>query len=139
MSTEAHRPRRMPDPTANTTPERDVRRGALVRVINTRLPLCSLDELRVMDYVLSRLELGRDRYGLLDLERGDRDWAEEERQEHADAAVYRACAEIVRLDRVHRDLRELAGKELIEAGLTEIVERAPMPGVRIEFDVGGES
>ena len=125
------------DLTPKSTPD-IVRTDAIRRSIVARLEPCSRDEIRVIDYVLSRLELGRDRYGALDLTRDDRDWAEEERQEHADAIVYRACAELVRLDRVHRDLRELAGKEMVEAGLVELVERAPMPGVRIEFDVGGE-
>lgn len=137
MPDQPNRPRREAHLRVNTNPDHD-RTEAIKRSIVARLGPCSRDEARVLDYVLSRLELGRDRYGLLDLERGDRDWAEEERQEHADSIVYRSCAEIVRLDRVHRDLRELAGKELVEAGLTELVERAPLPGVRLEFDVGGE-
>lgn len=57
------------------------------------------DELRVLDYLLVRLELGEQQYGRLDLATDRRDWAEEERQEHADGVVYRACAEISRLGR----------------------------------------
>ncbi len=95
-------------------------RDALERAICARLPLCSPDELRVLDYVLSRLEIGRERYGALNLATDDRDFCEEERQEHADAVVYRGCNEIRRLDRVNADLRELAGEELLKARLREL-------------------
>jgi hypothetical protein len=68
----------------------DVRRDALAWNIAARLLSCNADELRVLDVLLGRLELGRDRYGFLDLARA-RDWEKEEAEEHADAAVYRAC------------------------------------------------
>ena len=61
-----------------------------------RLELCALDELRVIGVVLARLELGRQRYGYLDLNRDRRDWKREEAEEHIDAAVYRACDELDR-------------------------------------------
>lgn len=70
------------------------RRDALQRTIAARLLLCNVDELRVLDVLLGRLELGRDRYGFLDLEKA-RDWEREEAEEHADAAVYRACKVLV--------------------------------------------
>ncbi len=80
----------------------------------------------------SRLERGRERYGELDLSR-DRDWREEERQEHADAVVYRACAEIQRLDRVHADLRHAAGIEMVEHGLVELRDAEAWDGVWAQF------
>ena len=58
--------------------------------IANRLSFCSLDELRVLDVLLGRLELGRERYGHLDLTK-PRDWNREEAEEYADAAIYRAC------------------------------------------------
>ncbi len=56
-----------------------------------RLLECSYDELRVLGQLLARLELGRSRYGHLDLARDRRDFKREEAEEHLDAAVYRAC------------------------------------------------
>ena len=64
-----------------------------------RLELCSFDELRVIDKLLGRLELGRSRYGYLDLSRDRRDFKREEAEEHLDAAVYRACDELDAEDR----------------------------------------
>lgn len=62
--------------------------------LSSRLHLCSFDELQVIDVVLGRLELGRQRYGYLDLARDDRDLELEEAEEHIDARVYRACKTI---------------------------------------------
>jgi len=70
------------------------RSTALRRDMARRHALCSLDELRVLDLQLTRLELGRERYGHLDLS-SRRDWAKEEAEEHIDAAFYRACAILV--------------------------------------------
>lgn len=98
-------------------------RDALERTICARLAACSPDELRVVDYVLGRLEVGRARYGELDFAGDDRDFLEEERQEHADGVVYRACAEIVRLDARRDRLRCEAADELtarVDAGLDEL-------------------
>lgn len=69
------------------------RRRWLLADVSRRLLDCNLDELRVLDVLLGRLELGRSRYGHLDLAK-PRDWAREEAEEHADAAVYRACGEL---------------------------------------------
>jgi hypothetical protein len=59
-----------------------------------RLASASNDELRVIDRVLARLELGRERYGLLDLAR-PRDWRRERAEERLDALVYDVCEELV--------------------------------------------
>ncbi len=115
----------------------DTTTGALRRSIVARLEAAGADEIRVMDYLLTRLELGRERYGALDFANRPHDWQEEERQEHADAAVYRACAEIVRLDRDRADLRAAAAKELVEAGLLELRD-ATAETPRGRFD-GGEA
>lgn len=64
--------------------------------LKSRQALCSLDELRVLRVILGRLELGRQRYGYLELSRETRDWKREEAEEHIDAAVYRACDELDR-------------------------------------------
>lgn len=73
-----------------SNPDDSTRRDALHRNISSRLLLCNVDELRVLDVLLGRLELGRHRYGHLDLA-ASRDWDKEEAEEHADAAIYRAC------------------------------------------------
>lgn len=82
-----------------SNPEERTPRDALARVIGSRLALCSIDDLRVLDVVLGRLELGRQRYGFLDLSKA-RDWEREEAEEHLDAAVYRACGKLVEHDQI---------------------------------------
>lgn len=64
--------------------------------LKARLELCSYDELRVISVILGRLELGRQRYGYLDLKRDDRDFKRERAEEYADAAIYDACDELDR-------------------------------------------
>ncbi len=64
----------------------------------SRLYPCSHDELRVLDVQLSRMEMGRAVYGPLDLAKCKRDWDAEEAAENADAAFYRACALLSKLD-----------------------------------------
>lgn len=59
--------------------------------LSSRLHLCSYDELRVLDVILARLELGRERYGYLDLRRDQRDFKREKAEEYVDAAIYDAC------------------------------------------------
>jgi len=91
-------PGRLAGDRANSNPELDSDRcDALRRSIGARLLASSWDELRVVDTLLGRLELGRDRYGFLDLAKS-RDWEREEAEEHLDAAVYRACRKLVEHD-----------------------------------------
>lgn len=75
-------------------PDDPIRREALQRTIGARLLLCNVDELRVLDQVLVRLEIGRHRYGHLDLAKS-RDWDKEEAEELLDARIYRACQVLV--------------------------------------------
>lgn len=75
------------------TLERAIRAAAMRRDLARRMELGNLDELLVLDQHWLRIELGRDRYGLLDL-RASRDWEREELEEHLDAATYRACARV---------------------------------------------
>jgi len=91
-----------------------IRRDALARSIAARLLTCNEDELRVLDAILGRLELGRDRYGHLDLSKA-RDWDAEEAEELLDARIYRACdvlrrrdAQTSRMDEALRELRNSA-------------------------------
>jgi hypothetical protein len=90
-----------------------------------RLLLCSRDELRVIDVILGRLELGRERYGFLDLSKA-RDWDLQEAEELLDAKVYRACAKIVQTD-----------EEV--ARILERVETESTLPIAERFDLGGES
>lgn len=76
------------------------RRDALERTVSARLMACSLDELRVMDFVLGRLEVGRDRYGHLDLAKHEtRSWRRDRAEELGDAVVYTAFDAIVEHDK----------------------------------------
>lgn len=88
-----------------------IRRSALARVVARRLDACALDELRVIDRVLERLELGRQRYGALDLS-VPRNWRRERAEERLDALVYDVCAELAAEDAERAELHEDAAREL---------------------------
>lgn len=96
-------------------PIRTEQSAALLRSVIARLGCASPDELRVVDVILIRLELGRDRYGLLDLSK-PRDWEVERAEELVDAAVYAACGVIS-----DRDQRAAA----IDAFADSCTEREP--------------
>lgn len=80
-------------------------RLALARDIARRLPAASHDELRLVDRVLQRLELGRSLYGPLDVSK-PRDWRKERFEERLDALVYDVAGELALEDRARADLRE---------------------------------
>lgn len=63
----------------------------LSEYIAARLPACSLDELRVIEYVLAGLEHGRAEYGPLDLASDERDWLRERAMECRDLLFYTAA------------------------------------------------
>lgn len=84
---------------------------ALIINITHRLRAAEPDVVRVFDYLLARVEKGRPEHGDLDIATDSRDFAEEERQEHADLVVYRAIQEIQRLDRERAPLREAVALE----------------------------
>lgn len=90
--------------------------------------MCSHDELRVLDVILVRLELGRERYGLLDLA-VPRDWERERAEELADAAIYEAAR--VLTDRDKRTAAILADVEEITGEVTPL-PLAPPANARIE-------
>lgn len=71
-------------------------REQLRAVAIEHLDECSVDELRVVISILSRLELGRARYGLLDLDADPRDWQRELGEELLDAVVYAACVRLTK-------------------------------------------
>ena len=66
----------------------------LTEYIAARLPACSVDELRVIDYVLAGIEQGREDYGPLDLATNGRDWLQERAAEARDILFYTACYEV---------------------------------------------
>jgi hypothetical protein len=91
-----------------------IRRDAIARSLCARL--CderrSIDELRVIDRVLSRLEMGADIYGALKLAADKRAWNREAADELVDWIFYTACREIVRDDeRPTFDLSDTLGGE----------------------------
>lgn len=73
---------------------RKVGADELVADLVRRLPLASRDELRIVDRVFARLEIGRRRYGLLDLSLDCRDWRAERFEERLDALIYDIAEEI---------------------------------------------
>jgi broad specificity phosphatase PhoE len=115
--------------------------GAVLRCIASRLHSLSLDELRVLDVITTRMvAIGRDTYGPLDLSRETRDWKAEQAAEYADSIFYGACHEVAandaRLERLRCEAAdEIAGR--IEPGLRELAENAP-DQIDQRFDVGGE-
>ena len=109
----------------------DLQRQALARNLASRLQPAGLDELRVIDRILGRLELGRQRYGELDLT-APRDWRAERFEEQLDALVYQVCAELAAEDMARQSLREAARAEMVgdlerqnRALATRLAEFAP--------------
>lgn len=92
------------------------------------------DEVEVLDGFLMRLELGRQRYGALDLRKNKHDWDAECDEEVADWAVYRAFK---------RTSNRQAQVDAIETGLVELAEPVSdrtLKEALIAFDLsdGGE-
>jgi hypothetical protein len=90
----------------------------LKRSVIARLGACNLDELRVVDQLLVRLELGRDRYGHLDLAQR-RDWARERAEEAADYAVYDACLLLSQRDEDMRAMVAPVSDRTLKTALVE--------------------
>lgn len=76
------------------------RRDAYARVLQAQLgdELWSVDELRVVQFVVDGLRHGRDVYGPLDLATDKRDLRNEARAEARDLIIYRACELLKALD-----------------------------------------
>lgn len=110
-----------------------IQRQALARDLARRLQLASHDEARVIDRVLQRLELGRERYGELDLAKDARDWRRERFEELLDEIVYRACEELQAEDLERRGLREAARAEMLG------VERPMFERPRVHFEHPGHN
>jgi hypothetical protein len=90
--------------------------------------LAEFDVVRVIDFILSRVEKGREEHGDLDIASDRRDFKNEEQQEHADLVVYRAIDEIKRLDAERAALRADAASELLRVEAlrrAEAVAREP--------------
>jgi hypothetical protein len=115
---------------------------AAVRLLDSlkqRLLLCSPDELRVLDVLLKRLELGRERYGLLDLSK-PRNWKREKAEEDLDSAIYEAADILSKEDELREseeceDADEAHAQDPVGFGLNEfisLVERHPLRG-EVEF------
>lgn len=109
----------------------DLAHHALIRDIARRLQLAAPDEVRVIDRVLQRLELGRERYGALDLSR-PREWRRELREELLDALVYDVSEEIAAEDQARAELREAARAEMVGEQPDEVT--IGLPGDRWDGD-----
>jgi hypothetical protein len=90
----------------------EVQRIALARSLASRLACLGLDEIRLIDHVVTRLELGRERYGELDLS-APRDWGKELGEELVDALVYQAARELAAQDLARASVREAARAEML--------------------------
>ena len=102
--------------------------AAAVVALSLRLELCSDDELRVVDRVLAGLELGRQRYGALDLGADDRNWLDEASDESRDGLVYRAM-HVEQARRSRRDEQQAR----VNRGLAELRDAAMDLGLRDEL------
>jgi len=103
----------------------DLQRQALARDLARRIPLASHDELRIVDAVFARLELGRERYGQLVLAGDHRDWIKERREELLDAIVYELAGELAAHDHAYAELHEAARREMVgdPPTLAELIDR----------------
>jgi hypothetical protein len=104
---------------------------AAIRLLDSlkhRLLECSPDELRVIDVLLKRLELGRERYGFLDLSK-PRNWKREKAEEDLDSAIYEAADVLSQEDDALRERAEceaadeFAAKSPVEFGLNEFIAK----------------
>ena len=66
------------------------------RELDAKLATMSLDELRVVDAIVTKYCTARVAYGPLDLETDKRDFREEARQEGIDLLFYLVCEELRR-------------------------------------------
>jgi len=106
-----------------------------------RLALASFDERRVVERILARLELGRQRYGELDISK-PREWRRELSEELLDAVIYdtieairaedaaraeeqtRAAAELAELRAwEERDRKTVASRESTRLALEDLADR----------------
>jgi hypothetical protein len=93
--------------------DQEVRASALRRDLGRRQQLAAHDELRVIDKILARLEVGRAVYGPLDLSI-PRNWRNERFEERLDALVYDVAEELAAEDVAHAAVQEAARIEILE-------------------------
>lgn len=139
------------EPSPSAAPDADAltdrqRRDVLAHSICARL--CddrrTIDEVRVIDIVLGRLEIGADRYGGLRLATDTRDWRAEAAEEVVDMAIYNACDVLRRRDeRIARIECEAADESHrtnpIDKGLAELRDSAPaLPPAPFDVSDAGE-
>jgi hypothetical protein len=102
----------------------DTARDALSRIVASRLLDLSHDEVRVLDRITTRMMIGHNQYGRLDLKLEQRDWRAEAEAELVDYLFYSACREIsandARLERLRCDAHDEIHAR-VEPGLRELV------------------
>jgi hypothetical protein len=89
----------------------DLQRSALSRDLARRLELANHDELRVLDRILVRIELGRERYGSLAIG-APRAWRRDFAEELIDAIFYDTVEVIRAEDAAREELRDQVAFEL---------------------------
>lgn len=102
----------------------EVRASALRRDLARFNAILDLDELRIMDRVQSRLLVGLERYGHLDLSK-PRNWRKERMEERLDALVYDVAEELAAEDAERAKLHEEARREMVGE---EVKPAAPIVG-----------
>lgn len=106
----------------------EMRRVAIARQVCSLIMTGSLDEVRVMQWIASRvLGGGAEQYGRLSLARDGRDFRNEAADELADAIFYFACDYLKREDARRELLRAEAAAEMTRMP----IERAT--GIAIQF------
>jgi hypothetical protein len=85
----------------------------LLQDLVRRLALAGRDERRVMERLLARLELGRRRYGELDIA-APRNWRRDFGEELLDALIYDTIEELRQEDAAHDQEQARAAAELAE-------------------------
>ena len=109
-------------------------RDLLYQDLVGRLARAGHDEQRVIDRVLARLELGRRRYGPLNLAGDRRNWRRERFEERLDALVYDVCAELADEERELAIRQEGARSEIVGEWQGEQATRVSQESARIALD-----
>lgn len=90
----------------------EIRRRGLLAILVGQLQTLEYDALRVVSRVAARLELGRERYGDLDLAQ-PRPWRRERNEELLDAIVYEVAGELAAEDAAREAMHEQARAEMV--------------------------
>lgn len=117
----------------------NISHAARVRWIAAQLTIAEPDVVAVIEYIVTRLAMGREQYGDLVIASDTRDFKLERKAEHADAVVYHAIDQIRRInaERAPRDIGIYFPPAEPRAPLPEMTVAAMVLGFDVS-DVDGE-